>query len=348
VQLNPRWAAIAVVALTVSACSIVEPPGPPNVVTKFESSFSLTADQPVVVRTLEYTATPGEMAVRSISGYIEVVGKGGGGPGGETHDDVWISIFNAETGKSSEDVDGIGHASVDGWGHYAPCDGVAVIASGALRPDPGPPCTARWTVVARWLDPAPGADIPLELNGNMRAYARDVPRASNLFALLTFSIAQRGDPTFSGAPATSRAGVTGSARVTPTSAPQTMHYLLRVPAALLHGPAAYPRLGRIFVGSTVGEWSGPPADARVSLSIGGRVTEPYGSTAGELDWLGLCKPDVTCELPVDVTVSFWESTGSGKTSPPDGVMALEWRVEARLEDFSANATMPVGLELVAR
>jgi hypothetical protein len=81
------------------------------------------------------------------------------------------------------------------------------------------------------------------------------------------------------------------------------------------------------------------------LKIADRVTDPYGGTAGELDWLPLCRPGVTCELPIDVTVSYWESQGSGKTPMPGGFMALDWTVEARLEDFSANATMPAELEL---
>jgi hypothetical protein len=341
-----RWSITLALMVLIAACSIVEPPGPPSLQTQFESSFTLTAESPVIVRTLAYQATPGAMKVQSVSGYVEVVGKGGGGPGGETHDDVWISIIDAETGRSSEGQDGIGHASVDGWGHYAPCDGMPVIEGTGLRPDPGPPCSARWTVIARWLDPQAGVEIPLELNGNMRASARDIPRSSEPFSLDTFSIAAADGPTFTGVPAVTRAAVTGSARITPSSSPETHHYFLRVPAALLGAAGGYPRLGRIFVGTTVTEWTGPPVDARVSLSIGGRVTEPYGSSAGELDWLELCKSQADCELPVDVTVKYWQSEGSGKTAQPDGVMALDWRVEARLEDFSDNAAMPATLELV--
>jgi hypothetical protein len=337
--------------LLVAGCVwIDEPPyqGPPDARTYSTSTFSLTADAPVVVRTLEYRVTPGAMAVGAVESYLSVVAKGSGGVGGTPHGDVWVSIINAETGGSADREHGIGHASVDGWGHGPRCDGAPVVASGPRRPDPAGPCSARWTVIVRWLDPRAGAEIPLELHGNMRAIARDVPQPSAPLSLDTFAITPVEAPAFIGAPAMTRAAVTGSRRVTPSSVPETSHFVLRVPKVLLGSIARYPRLGRIFVGSTVTDWSGQPSHARVKLSIRDRETDVYGSIAGEFDWLDLCDPGADCELPVDVTISFWESVGSGRTAPPNGSMELDWRVEVRLEDFSAGATMPASLELVAR
>ena len=325
----------------------MEPPGPPNVRADFHDTFKLTADAPVAVRTVEFTAIPGAMAVRGVGGYLEVVSDGGGGPGGVVHDDVWVSILDVESGGSSDSVTGNGHASVDGWGHAVSCGGVPALASPEIAPNPQPTCHARWTVVARWLDPKPGVEVPLELNGRVSADARSLPGPSETFSLSTLSVKRFDAPTFDGLPAMTQARVKGSARITPTSPPETRHFVLRVPAALLLKDAAlYPSLGRIFVGTTVTDWTGPPVDARVTLTIGDRVTAPYGGTAGELDWLPLCRLRVTCELPVDVTVSYWETQGSGKTPTPGGFMALDWTIEARLEDFSPKATMPAGLELV--
>jgi hypothetical protein len=346
-----RAAAFCSLLLVAGCVWIDEPPyqGPPEARTAVTNGFTLTADAPVVVRTLEYRVTPGAMAVAAVESYLGVVHQGAGGVGGTPHDDVWISIINAETGRSSEREHGIGHASVDGWGHSPSCDGEPVVASGKRRPDPAAPCSARWTVIVRWLDPRAGTEIPLELHGNMRAIARAIPSPSAAaFTLDRFAITAVETPSFAGAPALTRAQVTGSRRVTPSSVPETTRFVLRVPAALLGSAPRYPRLGRIFVGSTVTDWSGQPSHARVKLSIRDRETDVYGSIAGEFDWLDLCDPGADCELPVDVTISFWESVGSGRTAPPNGFMALQWRVEARLEDFSAGAAMPASLELVAR
>jgi hypothetical protein len=339
-----RLIALLLVAILVVAC-IIEPPGPPSTTTDFQSTFTLTTERPVAIRTLEFKAVPGPMEVSGVQGHIEVVGEGGGGPGSPSYPDVWVSILNVDTGSSTSSIHGNGHASVDGWGHPAPCDGQPGTNPRDLAPDRTAPCTARWTVIARWLEPEAGVEIPLELNANMRAWARRVPASGEAFALQEFSITQAAEPIFDGSPAVASARVKGSATITPASEPQPHKLILRVPAELVSGEGAFPRLGRLFVSSTVKEWSGSPMNIRFAASFAGRAAGGYGGTAGEADWLSVCVKDEDCEIPIDLTISFWSSS-SVESPPPDALMTVDWLVEARLEDFDPRATMPAGLELV--
>src|SRR5690242_19190949 len=83
----------------IAACGIVEPPGPPSTTTDLAKiQFQLTNEQPVVVRALDLVAVAGEMPVSGIEGFVSVNDQGGHGSLGKTHDDVWISILNSETG----------------------------------------------------------------------------------------------------------------------------------------------------------------------------------------------------------------------------------------------------------
>lgn len=333
------------VALTGAGCVITEPPGPPMALTTFHDEFTLTADAPVAIRTVAYAATPGTLAMSGAEGYIEVVGRGGGGPGSQTHDDVWVSILDVESGGSTDYIYGNAHASVDGWGHSVGCAGAPAIGASPLVPDRTSACHSSWMVVARWLDPIRGADVPLDVNGRLRAFAAAYPSPGQTFALSTFAVERASAPTFSGQPATTSAQLTGSARITPSSTPTTRHLTLRVPAALLAASTRFPRLGRIFIGTKVTGWSGPPDEARVTMTIRDRTAAPYGSIASEFDWLTLCMPGADCVLPIDLTVAYWESTGSGKSPSPDGFMALDWTMQARLEDFSSTGSMPAQLQL---
>lgn len=304
----------------------------------------------MAVRTLELVAEPGEMAVSGIEGFVNVADQGGSGPGGPYHDDVWISILNIDTGHGADGVDGIGHASVDGWGHGLRCD-----AKSTIEPTAGygnlasAPCHSQWILVARWLDPQAGVEVPLELTGWMRAFARNVPTSSDPpFSLARFDMTESSEHVYDGAPSVASARLSGTARVTPSSQPEVRHFLLRVPAVLLTGERGFPRLGRIFVGTTVTAWTGPPDEARARLSIGDRSTDVYAAIAGEFDWLALCKAEVACDLPVDLTLTYWQSSGSGKTSSPGASISFDWRIDARLEDFSGTAPLPAELELIER
>lgn len=106
-ELTVRNTGGALLAGLLLAGCIVEPPGPPSITTEFiGAQFTLTDDQPVAVRALEFGAEPGAMAVAGVEGYIEVVSKGGGGPFGPHHDDVWLSILDADSGQASDAPDG--------------------------------------------------------------------------------------------------------------------------------------------------------------------------------------------------------------------------------------------------
>jgi hypothetical protein len=340
-----RLLAIATAALFVAAC-IVEPPGPPSVTTDFAATLRLTHEAPVAVRTLEFAAAEGDLRVAGTDGYLEVVGEGGGGPGGKAYSDVWVSILNLASGVASDSVHGNGHASVDGWGHGISCDGEPRIGVDGQDGSRGSvPCRSTWTVIARWLEPTRDDERRLEINASLRAWAERVPPPGQPFGLRQLAITNADEPTFDGTPLVSSARVTGTATVRAEANPQTRRFLLRVPAELLAGGATYPRLGRVYASSDITDWSGRPMNLRLRVAFADRVTDVYGGIAGELDWLSACEVGVDCELPVELTIEPWIAS-SVATPPPDGVMAIDWLVEARFEDFSGGTDAPTGLELV--
>jgi hypothetical protein len=99
-----RSAVLVILAIGILGCSITEPPGPPSTGTTFGTTLTLTHDQPVAITSLAYSGRAGDQAVSGITGYIEVVGQGGGGPGSETHPDVGVSLLNVETGASTDAI----------------------------------------------------------------------------------------------------------------------------------------------------------------------------------------------------------------------------------------------------
>ena len=304
--------------------------------------MTLTADRPVVSRSVDYIAKAGAQPVYGVDGYIEVVGVGGA-----RHPDVWISILNLETGDSVDRPEGIGTATAEGGGHSAPCDGKPTLDAGEFRSLPVPPCQARWTVIARWLEPEPGVEIPLQLNARMRAGATKMYPEGE-FTLDTLAVADAGVPLPVDGPAVTRAAVRGSTRLGVASQRETHRSVLRVPKALLDGKGDELRLGRIFVGIDRTEWSGHPMTMRTELSIDDAVVA--SSTAPismERDWLARCEPGSDCELPIALTFEP-VSASEVATLPPEGVIAFDWVVETRFEDFGEGAAVPAELELLER
>jgi len=281
------------------------------------------------------------MRVAGVEGYVEVVGKGGGGPGGIYHSDVWVTILNTETGESVESESGIGHASVDGWGHPAPCDGHRSTQTSVT-----PPCRGRWTAIVRWLGPTAGVEVPLELNGWVRAFGDRSGMPAATLALETLTLSEVDEPRFDGAPAFTRATASGMLVVTPRTAPVAYKWQLRVPAADLVGPASYPRLGRLFAMPEVTEWTGPPSAADVTLTVGDVEAHGLSAIAEERDWLSQCQPSVDCTLPIELRFAY-ASSPEGATGATNGSSTIEWIVEARLEDYSNPSQTLAPIELTA-
>ena len=331
-----------VVAIAAAGCIDGEL-GRSDVETEFSTPLTLTADHPVVTHSVDFEADPGAQPVMSVDGHIEVISAGDP----PYRADVWISMLNLETGDSIDRPEGIGSASIDGSSHRAPCDGKPVLEDGESRDLPAPPCRARWTVIARWLDPAPGVDVPLGLNASMRAYATELYPKDEPFTLDTLAITDAGVPLPVDGPAVSRRDLRGSTRLTPSSRRETHRSLLHVPRALLVGSDDGLRLGRIFVGIDLKERS-PSISYRTELSIGDAVVATAGApTSLERDWLARCLPDMDCDLPITLTFEP-KSASEVATMAPDAVVAFDWRVETRFEDFSENAAIPAELELLER
>ena len=72
---------LVVAMAVVAAC---EELGTSSAETEFGTTLTLTADRPVVTRSLDYIAEAGAQPVFGVDGHIEVVGVGG-----TYHPDVW-------------------------------------------------------------------------------------------------------------------------------------------------------------------------------------------------------------------------------------------------------------------
>jgi hypothetical protein len=87
---------------------------------------------------------------------------------------------------------------------------------------------------------------------------------------------------------------------------------------------------------------------RTELSIDDEVVASAGAPVSmERDWLARCLPGSDCQLPITLTFEP-KSSSETATMSPDGVIAFDWTIEARFEDFGEAATAPAELELLER
>lgn len=330
-------------AASLAGCGITEPPPPPSAEARFVAPITLTAEAPVVVREIEFSAAPGTTGISSVEGFLRVTGPGGELPGQILLPDVWVTVIDPLTGRTPGEGYGVGHASIDGWGYGVPCAPAGAPAEAGGDPARDGSCSTRRTVIVRWLDPAAGAEVTLQIAANLTAHPNRFVDGDKFEPSL--AITELPDPSFDGVPALARVSLTGSAVVATSSPESSEELLLRIPASLLDGEPGYPRLGRLFFSSEITEATGPPASLRLALSIDDRTVDVYGGIAGEMDWLSLCEPGVDCELPITLTTRPWVSV-SQATAAPDGSMSIDWVVEARLEDHAPGAGLVGGLELL--
>jgi hypothetical protein len=116
---------------------------------------------------------------------------------------------------------------------------------------------------------------------------------------------------------------------------------------LLDGTGGDLRLGRIFVGIDLKERS-QPMSMRTELSIDDELVASAGAPISmERDWLARCAPGSDCQLPISLTFEP-KSSSEVATMSPDGVIASDWTIEARFEDFAEEATLPAELDLLER
>jgi hypothetical protein len=327
---------VALVA-SVGACR-TEPPyrGPPTAsAVPYQADFDLTVEHPVAIRGLRFVVDPGDQALGQATPSVFVRDRDDSTGFGDSKEDTWISIIDPASGKSWERDAGLGHASIDGWGHYGAC--------------PSTGCDETWAVIVRWLKPRPDATVKARLDASIDVSARDVPdqaRTTPPLILDELSVAQVGTLDFDGAPATTSGRASGSFRSTPTWPGETHRWTLHVPAALIGERARYPRVGRVLIAESVTEWSGAPAAFSTHLVVGDSTSDATGGPiALELDWSSGCRVAVDCDVPI--TVTFGWSAVDSRPIGSDPVMAADWYLVAMLEDSTPGATLPPGLQLEA-
>jgi hypothetical protein len=287
----------------------------------------------MAIRGLRFVVDPGDLALGQATPSLFVHDRENATGFNDSNESTWISIIDPASGKSMERDSGLGHASIDGWGHFGACQPTG--------------CDETWAVIVRWLAPRPGATLKARLGASLSVSARDVPdqtRTPPPLILDELSISPVQTLDFDGAPATSSASSSGSFRSTPSWRGETHRWTLHVPAGLLAEAVHYPRLGRVLIAEKVTEWSGVPAAFSTHLAVGDSTSDATGGPiALELDWMGGCRVGVDCEVPI--TVTFGWSAVDSRPIGSDPVMAADWTLEALLEDSTPGATVPPGLRL---
>lgn len=289
---------------------------PPNANSSRSLTFTLSAERPTVVRAIHFQSADAPQYGDKATLMLHVRSAGGW-----FRDDMWVSIYDPETGQGMDYPNGTGHAGFFIWGHAQDC--------------PSSGCDATFVIVVRWLRPTSGTIVPCVLSASARVSPNDwaTPGPRPIVITEVPSLA------FTGAPAVLTASAAGTSHLTPSSPPQAHHLELRVPAAALAGPLRFPLAGRLLLQTMITQSSGRPADVRLTVTLPSGKQTALGDDESELDWLAACRPGVDCVVPLVTTVSWWTSSDAYSLAP-DAFVDVAWSLQARLEDLQDGAHLP--------
>ena len=109
--------------------------------TPYQADFDLTAEHPVAIRGLRFVVDPSDQALGQATPSLFVHDRENANGFNDSNESTWISIIDPASGKSWERESGLGHASIDGWGHYGACPTTGCdetwqsSSAGSMRPD---------------------------------------------------------------------------------------------------------------------------------------------------------------------------------------------------------------------
>jgi hypothetical protein len=311
------------------------PPGPPVMSTHWETTAILTRTAPVAVRAVRVEVEPTKGRLRTPDLNLGV--RGTTGLDDPKAPPVWISIFDAATGKSTPNPAGTGHATLDGWigsGHgFDECQ--------ATR------CAVTYLLVARWEAPLDGPGVPLTFFADLKA-TLDVPTSwafpsgpTPTPVLQGLSLATDDGFRFDGDPGRRTVSTSGSFRITSGSPPAPQRLLLHVPAAVLGDTLRYPVLGRALLTVDRADASSRPAAPWIEITGPNGTTRALAGIALDIDWLAGCQPGRDCEVPITVGGAFEQPVPRvTPTPPPDAWSAADWTLTVRLERMESGAPPP--------
>jgi hypothetical protein len=196
-------------------------------------------------------------------------------------------------------------------------------------------CHQTFVLVVRWVTPRSGDRLTFPLTGEVRALNARAPYRLPEPKTLTVAIVDDPTASFNGSPATLVARVSRQVHLTAPDRGPVTHLELRIPAAALHGPLAFPLSGRLIMRPTT---TTPGEEAFVDVTIRAAHGERSGyGFSGDDEWLSACQPDVDCVVLIDVTPYL----RTYNALPPAGTSADgSWLLEARLELLSPTGSLP--------
>ena len=312
------------------------PPGAPVMSTHWETTATLTRAAPVAVRSVRVEVEPTKG--RLLTPDLNLGVRGTTGLDNPKAPPVWLSIFDAATGKSTPDPTATGHATLDGWigsGHeFEECQTTR--------------CAVTYVLVARWEAPIDGPGVPLTFFADLSA-TLDVP-VSWVFPsgptptpeLQGLSLATDEDFQYDGDPGRRTVQTSGSFRITSGSPPAPQRLLLHAPAAVLGDTLRYPVLGRALLTVERADASSRPAAPWVEITGPNGTARALAGIALDIDWLAGCEPARDCQVPIAVGVAFERPVPRVTlTPPPDSWGEADWTLTVRLERMEPGAPPPV-------
>lgn len=319
----------AVAAIVAVGC-ITEPPAPPSAKVEATLEWNLSANRPQVLRAIRIDARPGNEELASLEW-----GIGFRVPGGDpwTPPDLWLSVIDTSTGGMP---DGLGAANAGPFGSVVP---------GSCPLDG---CIRTLLVLSRWLSPDAQNALSVTADTTLVAYARDAPgRADPSFALERLDIEE--EPTLrSDGPFEVRSAHVAAHEALKTGAgPVRRTFVLHASHAAVASARTASVVGRLRFWSTTSSTSHKAArgDGVVELADGRKIwSDGYGGY--ELDWLPHCPADGACDIPLTMTWAFL-MTPRPATDPPDGLLELDWSLDARLEALDGTELPAEAISLEA-
>jgi len=332
-------AVVVAPGLVSQSCTIVDrfPPGPPSAHAEWETRVSLTATTPVAARVVGIRVAPSTRRADPPDLDLGAEDVTSGVREKRHARDVWVSIFDPDTGHGTPNPGGTGHATLDNWigsgMTFENCDSVV--------------CTARYVIVARWLTPVAGQHIDVKFFARISAGLKGYVDWGASPTLTPdpgpdgMSIEEDPELAFDGAPTVVTTQASGSGRISLATATFEQRLELDIPASALTADVGYPLVGRALVLFDSGDASDRNIPPWIHLSGPAGTIKAVADIAVDTDVLAACRPDVACSVPLTVALTFPEASPNWLTPAPDATAEASWTVVVRIERLGPGAT-PAG------
>ena len=298
-----RWAG-PVMGVVTAIASMATSQSAPGVSTDTTATVTLTADAPVAVRHITWSADLGASTTSDIrmTAHVSLPAAG---------DDAFAVPAEGVLLTLIPDDDSSG--APDDW------EGSGQAYRSLVRTTPcGHWCSGGARLIVRAIDHFAAGAPPLALV--VTAAIRAVTVSDETAAAASAAIAIDPDASFDGSPSTAKASMTTVVRVGKADE-KTIRLMAVIKAAALDDPVAWPLVARLLVSEEQLEPDSNPEDWGGLVQVGGgEGTYIAADAVFDRDLLGECRAHHRCELPLRLTTEY----------------DVRWTVEVRLEAFDGR------------